>query len=189
MKYFVKTAEGENVGPYTLSEVVNKFGDSATLIPADNAEPIPRVYKPESEKLTRPSYPTQLELPKMPTLDGRAVLAAIAFSASLLGALCITFGFFASWGQPREYQLTHTMLGLLGLLINACATLVSICALIVRPSIVPGIALVIAMLSSAAFILIPPQTRPSAPPSTQNTSAFTMSDRQNPRAGICCTVT
>ncbi len=166
MKYFVETAEGNKVGPYSLSEVVEKFGDSAALIPADEAAQIQGTDSPGRDGQALPSYPTQLELPKMPKANGSMVLAAIALTVSLLGALSIAFGFFASFGQPREYQLTHVVFGLLGLLINAIAALVSLCALIVRPSIVPTIALAFAIRSSAAFILIPPQTQPRPPTRT-----------------------
>lgn len=160
MKYYVETADGGRVGPYSLSEVVDKFGDNAVLILAGDGAQIQNTDSPDREGQSRSNYPTQLELPKLPKADGLMVLAAIALTISLLGTLSIAFGFFASTGRPPEYQLTHAIFGLLGLLMNATAALVALCALIVRPSIIPAIALAFAILSSGAFIFVPPQSQP-----------------------------
>ena len=162
MKYFVENPDGEKVGPFSLSEIVDQFGDNVSLIPADgNAQNSITTYLTLGKK-THPSHPIQLQLTKIPAIDGPMVIAAIALAAAVLGTMSIGFGFFASFDQPEEYQMTHAIFGLLGLLINAVAALVALCGLIARPSIIPTIALAFAILSSAAFLFIPPQTRPKA---------------------------
>ncbi len=159
MKYFVETGKGKIAGPYSLSEVVDKFGNDVSLIPQDEAAQILDTDSTDCEAQARPSYPTHLEIPTMPKANGTTVLAAIAIVTSLLGTLSIAFGFFVQFGEPAP-QLLQFLFGCLGLLINAIAALVALCALIVRPSTVPTIALALAILSSATFLYIPPYTQP-----------------------------
>ncbi len=153
MKYFAKHKDG---GPYTLSEIVEKFGDDAELIPA-------------KEKLvaTKPTHPTQLELPKIPPIDGGTVLGFIALLIALVGCTTIGFGFFASVGQPPEYGMTHAVFGGLGFLTNCLAVIVAVCALIARPTVFALIALTLALLTGAAVLCIPPQIKPRSSPASQ----------------------
>jgi len=164
LKYFIETPEGNRVGPYSLSEAFEKFGD-CVLIPADDAAQLQDTDSPGRDRQALPSHPTQLELQKIFRASSSMALGAIALILSLLGALSIAVGFFATFDKPSEYQLTHFALGTLGLLINAIATLIALCALLFRLTILPTIALAVAILSSAAFINIPPQTQPK--PSTR----------------------
>lgn len=142
MKYYAKNKEG---GPYTLSEIAQKFGDNAELIP-ENVD--------VQAKLT---YPKQLELPTIP-IDGGSVLGAIALVIALVGSIAIVFGITASVGKPPEYELTRILFGGTGFLANCLAVIVGLCALIVRPSVLALVALILASLSGAAFLFIPFQT-------------------------------
>lgn len=144
MKYYAKYKEG---GPYTLSEIAQKFGDDVELIPA------------KVEQETKSMQPKHLELPKIPT-DGGMMLAAIAFSIALVGCAAIGFGIIPSVGQPREYEMTRVFFGGVGFLADCLAVIVGLCALIARPSALALVALSLALLSGAALLYVPSQTRP-----------------------------
>lgn len=103
MKYFIETPEGNRVGPYSLSEAVEKFGD-CVLIPAEDAAQIQGIDSPDRDGQALPSRPTQPELRKMFRASASMALGTIALFLSLLGAFGIAVGFFATFGKPPEYR-------------------------------------------------------------------------------------